>query len=254
MLGSIATNEASVFEQFLSLFKLEGSSVLEIGGCLPEDLVRSSKVKSWTSVDPLAQVASTVDGIDRIRAPIENARLVDSSFDFVFSCNAFEHINELGLAMQRVTAAMKPGGRLFSHFGPIWSGPDGHHIEDVFGGKSINFWEPPYLPHWCHLAYSREELKALLETSFSSNMAEEVADWVFQNTWTNKLYYEDYLEIFSASGLQILDLTTSENLDYDYKLEDGYPRPPEMLARAQMKTARPRNLAIREICVILGKL
>jgi SAM-dependent methyltransferase len=252
MLGNIAYNEELVFSQFQSLVDLEGASVLEVGGCLPDRLIESVGVKRWVSVDPLA-IAASNGKIIRINGEVEAVELPPESVDFVFSCNAFEHIHKLACAMAKIKTILRRDGVLYSHFGPIWSGADGHHLEVRLGETQYNFWEPPFLPHWCHLAYTRVELEAILANKCGLGRADEIAEWIFSNEWTNKLYYEDYIRIFYESGLQLLDLQTSQAIDYAHYIQESSPIG-DILSRARHGVGLHRNLSVREICVVMRKV
>lgn len=53
--------------------------------------------------------------------------LPDSSYDFIYSFNAFEHIPDPALAFNEIIRLLKPGGFVWLDFNPIYSSPLGLH-------------------------------------------------------------------------------------------------------------------------------
>lgn len=56
------------------------------------------------------------------RLPLE-----PESFDFLFSYNAFEHINDPGAALGELVRLCRKGGIIYLDFGPLYAGPWGLH-------------------------------------------------------------------------------------------------------------------------------
>ncbi len=53
--------------------------------------------------------------------------LSDSSFDFIFSFNAFEHIPDPALAFNEMLRILRPGGFIWLDFNPLYASPLGLH-------------------------------------------------------------------------------------------------------------------------------
>ena len=53
--------------------------------------------------------------------------LPNSSYDFIFSFNAFEHIPDPALAMNEMVRVLKPGGLILIDFNPLYASPLGLH-------------------------------------------------------------------------------------------------------------------------------
>ena len=131
-LTDIAYDETTAFNNLQQLVPLRNKRVLEVGGNMPEDLIRKSYVQEWVAIDPIRRHIVSDDGLYTcIKTDLLNSDLQKSYFDVVFSSNAFEHINNFKQCLSFLFDCLKPGGKLFAHFGPIWSAPDGHHLEDV---------------------------------------------------------------------------------------------------------------------------
>jgi len=126
---------------FHVMHNLDGKIILEIGGCMPEDLVFD-----WFQVDQWINIKSP-DYIEAdhqqygnfekksgcysthfVDAEEISALLNSSSGDLAFSVACFEHIHNLPKALEAIHAVMRMNGVLYSFFAPIWSYlPDGHH-------------------------------------------------------------------------------------------------------------------------------
>ncbi len=125
-------------------------------------------------------------------------------FDAVFSIATFEHIDRMPLALDAMHAALRPGGRLFALFAPIWSAHDGHHLHDVTDqrGRRFNKKRSP-IPPWGHLLLTPPELHAHLLTRTDPAAAAEIVYEVYQAPSINRLFAEDYLRYFQASPFQV---------------------------------------------------
>jgi len=106
--------------------------VLELGGNLNEDIVRECGVVEWVSVDPMKEDYISKDRVYKCyKMPLLDFKLLEGHFDCVYSSNALEHVNNLRQCLMYIYNSLKPSGGFFAHFGPIWSAPDGHHLENV---------------------------------------------------------------------------------------------------------------------------
>ncbi|WP_170875177.1 class I SAM-dependent methyltransferase [Virgibacillus pantothenticus] len=258
MFNEIATDELSVFNEFSNRFCLDGKKVLEIGGSVPSAEVTKQKVKEWVSIDPLNDTNST--GLYKtIQGIASDISYPDEYFDYVFSCNAFEHIGDLNETILEIKRILKPSGKVFAHYGPIWSAPDGHHLDISFEGNEYNFWEKQIIPNWFHLIYGPEELKTILEEHYENNFVEKIIENTYKGSWINRLFYEDYLNIFIKSGLTIEYLDTTTDIDYPYNFIVSpsrfsvYDEKQVSVMLAQKYTNNYKNFSCRDIKVILVK-
>ncbi|MCZ6675443.1 MAG: hypothetical protein O7C75_21150 [Verrucomicrobia bacterium] len=110
----------------------------------------------------------------------------------IFSIACFEHIHRLGLALERMHAALQPGGKLFTMFSPIWSGHDGHHIPDIKDayGRQWKKGKPPF-PSWGHLAMSPPEMEEYFVGKLDRQTASELVYHIYRNPHINRLMTED---------------------------------------------------------------
>lgn len=258
-----AITEEAVLDDFFATFDAAGARVLEVGGQVDAGLLRGRPVDRWLSVDPA--LATEGDGrFGGIRAAIEDADLDAGSFDLVFSCNAFEHVHALENALDKMRALLCPGGYLFAHFGPIWSGPDGHHLEHIpWEGRELVFWDDNFLPHWSHLLLEPAEMREMLGQRHHPGLAEKVVHQVYEDNWTNRRFYEDYLRAFLDSGFAVMSVAGQYEIDYPMVLPaGGYPdvfghlvTVDDVIAELRRRHGpRYRNFLCRDIRVVLRKV
>ena len=137
---------ADVVSRFVSGTK----RVLEIGGgpggvswAVAE---RGYDVTCLDLMDPLFPMAAAagVKGFngDACKLPFE-----DSSFDACWSLNAYEHIHSPPTALAEAWRVLRPGGRFYLSFAPIYNAPLGLHAFFVIG-----------VPYCQHL-WSEEQLR-----------------------------------------------------------------------------------------------
>lgn len=254
MLGTIAYDELQVFHDFINNFEIKGKRILEIGGSVPDEFVEKLEIGQWVSVDPLNDERDNKnDYYIYHQTEAINVPYPDDYFDYVFSSNAFEHIQQLNEVLNEIHRVLKKGGIVYSHFGPIWSGPDGHHLEDVrLEHEVLNFWENNSLPHYAHLVHSKEQLINLLTDIYTYKDAKTIADFVYHSDWLNRLSYEDYLKIFIDSKLTIRHLETTKEVDYPFH-PPVYQKNTDHYYQQLIQKFPLRDFEVRDILVILKK-
>lgn len=209
----VAIDEQFVFSNFINCFDIKDKKVLEIGGSIPEYLVQS--VKKWVSIDPLNGNSKSNNYV-YLKGRAQHVPYPDEYFDFIFSCNCFHHISNFNDALSEMHRVLKPNGIVYSAFGPIWSAPDGCHLENIpFGDGTINFWEEKIVPDWFHLVYSFKELNTILQSSISKEKAYAVAEYIFFSNWINRMSIFDYETSFKNSSFEILELSGSADFGYN---------------------------------------
>jgi SAM-dependent methyltransferase len=126
----------------------------------------------------------------------------DTSFDAIFSVATFEHVLDLPRALAEMHRVLRPGGFVFSLFGPIWSGCRGHHLRVDLPGAQYRHFVPEAnpLPDFCHLLLGRDELRAALRERVAGEAIEPIVAWVFDGDGINRLFFQDYLDLFAASA------------------------------------------------------
>lgn len=212
---------------------LAGKRVLEVGGSLPEGFVRDELGAAawiameapgyWSEFDKSNMAASKWLDKSRFQGPLAEASLptdipfavyeggvedvpehLHGQFDVVFSIAAFEHIPRMPSALRSMAAALRPGGKLFSMWSPIWPAFDGHHLPRMFDrqGKEYNFHTAP-IPQWGHLLMSQSEMYEHLCGHLDQQTAAEMVFYIYCSPHINRLFVEDYVSFFRSSSLGV---------------------------------------------------
>jgi hypothetical protein len=212
---------------------LRGKDVLEVGGSLPDGFVRDVLgARRWIGIEeqtywseitasgglhgtpPTAAIPRRI--ADALAVDFEQGYGVFSGrieelpaalhgrFDIVFSIAAFEHIHKLATTLDGIHLALKPGGRLFTIFAPIWSSARGHHLPRVRDqqGKVFEFNSSP-IPLWGHLLMRPEEMFRFLLDHTDRATAAEMVYYVYHSSHINRLFTEDYVAYCHASSLKV---------------------------------------------------
>ncbi|MBB5909968.1 class I SAM-dependent methyltransferase [Actinoalloteichus hymeniacidonis] len=253
-------SEAEVFADFLSRVNLSGAVVAEIGGAFPIDLLHRQGVAKWYSIDPHRAAETSQDGIrEVITARAEEMPLADASVDAVFSCNAFQFL-DVAATLVQAHRVLRPGGLLYAHFGPIWSAVDGHQLEYVrYQDRDLTFWDDTLLPPWAHLAYDREELRALLRSGLTEELADLLVAHVHDDDTINRSFFEDYVAAALASGLEWVQLSATDQLDYQIappEYDAGLLRtvdPAQLAREVSHRRGVSTQLGVRDVLMVLRK-
>src|ERR1700733_9787126 len=252
MLGTIAKDENQEFSDSASFLPRKGARVVEIGGSLQIDQVLNAGVAEWHAIDPLNELWTSCNGrYFSYKTSASSIPLPYDSVDFAFSSNAFEHIADLRGTLFELSRVLRPDGILYAHFGPIWSAPDGHHLETVIDGKVFEFWKNSVVPHWAHLALDEVQLKNLLETMVPEKLARSISNWVYHSSWLNRWCFEDYLKAFSEGPLHLVKFEACDEIDYELPFSQEPYRNLQKIARE--KYGRERDIHTRDILAVLRK-
>jgi SAM-dependent methyltransferase len=187
---------------------LRGKKVLEVGGCSPPQLVAKYGPSRWdcvnldsTAVESFNAMRASA-GLAEGSASTQDATSfeVSTTYDVVYSINAFEHIKPLPRALECIRAALAEDGYLFSLFGPIWSCDVGHHLSVMTDAGELHFQDGVLKP-WEHLTARRAEIHARLEKKYGARAADRVIEFVFDYPDLNRVHEHEYLDMFARSGL-----------------------------------------------------
>ncbi|PPK65005.1 class I SAM-dependent methyltransferase [Actinokineospora auranticolor] len=258
MSAGLALSEDAVFADFADRVPLSGADVVEIGGAVPVEVTAAHGVASWRAVDPNRE--ALVDGhYAVVRARAEDLPLPDESADAVFSSNAFQFL-DVSATLAQVARVLRPGGVLHAHFGPIWSAVDGHQLEYTrYDGRDLLFWRDTLLPPWAHLAYTREELVALLSSAVAPDLVEVLVRHVHDSTTVNRMFFEDYVAAALGSGLRWERVEASSVLDYAIEppaYDSALLREVDEAALSAHWSARrgsPTSVGYRDVLMVLRK-
>lgn len=171
---------------------------------------------------PLAELADLAIGVNQdlpmagrgaLAADARALPFRDGSFDFIFSVATFEHVLELGLALDEMYRVLAPGGMVYSKFGPIWSAGKGHHVYAKVGEKEARHFKPTTnpLPDFIHLLIEREQLASALVGRVDPELLEPVVRWVFDDQRINRLFFHHYVRLFEQSRFSVVSLETEDD-------------------------------------------
>lgn len=239
------------------LVGFEGKDVLEVGGSLPAEFVFGHLgAGTWTAVetgeyeDSLREAGGLTHKGTILRSDETAKRCFDGNplekynffldkienlpeayherFDLVFSLATFEHIHKLSEALEKMYLALRPGGKLFALFAPVWSAHDGHHLPEMFRGKVKGpMMSEHVVPPWGHLLFTPPGLLAYLKEFTDEATARSVVYYVFNAPNINRFFTEDYIDFFNLSSFEVsrLDLLfpTQVPPDMQEKLEQRHP-------------------------------
>ena len=217
--SGLAAYQATALRRFAALLgPPAGKRVLEVGSDLDGNVLgrlAALGVAEVVGVNPdaaedvdVATVAVRPGNASLRRADARALPFDDASFDAVFSVATFEHILELPRALAEMHRVLRPGGFVFSKYGPIWSGCRGHHLRVQVGDREFRHFraETNPLPDFVHLLLDREELAAALAAELEPRYVEAIVAWVFDDPGINRLFHHEYLRAFAESPFTLRSL------------------------------------------------
>ena len=178
---------------------VKGKRLLEIGAgdCLIAEVLGRDYEPSVVFATDLSLPKRAGNRI--VRAQMDAARLQFPSnyFDIVYSHNAFEHISDLRRAWSEIVRVLRPGGRIFCHFAPIWTHSFGHHCYEEMD-KNVRCAIPPY----GHLYLPKKDLEKLVKqsTRVLSESRRLMREYLFLHG-CNKLWPKDYRAVLLGNPL-----------------------------------------------------
>lgn len=182
---------------------LRGKQVLDVGcglGALCVDTATSG-ASSVIGIDVVAShISYATSQLQQFQAARHSTRYIhgdirslppDLSFDVIMSKDAFEHIAELGGVLLEIERRLKPGGKAYIGFGPLYRSP--------FGDHGLTF-----MP-WGHLLLPRSVLLRLA----SRHQRRPIR--TLQDYGLNGLRYRDYLHLVEHSALETRFLKVNQS-------------------------------------------
>lgn len=125
-----------------------------------------------------------VDNLEFVSIDIKD--YAGPKFDYMVSKYTFEHIIELDKVLQEMKKRLKPGGRIFTGFGPLYASYWGDHGRT----KSI-------IP-WGHMF----QTDAMIINRLNRTRTEQISS--IYDLGLNKLAPADYRRVFAESGMKIV--------------------------------------------------
>jgi len=243
------------FDQVSPWFSgFSGKRVLEVGcdaeGALISAVFRLYHPEEAIGMNLLAESRQIAPNCRLETGDIRQTHYPDNYFDLLISSSAFEHIQPFDTALAEMYRILKPGGFLFSNFGPIWSCSYGHHLWLVHEGELLNYWTL-VLPPYAHLLMSRTELKEHLAGQYSQSTCDAISEYILNSPEQNQLFYEDYEAIVSASSFEVLLFKGYDVEQLDQKYSPALT--PEILQQLSQKYPNRKNFWHSGITMLLHK-
>lgn len=138
----------------------------------------------------------------------------DKTFDFVYSLNVCEHVNNLSKYIEEQLRVLKDSGYCYAKWEPVWSSPRGHHIHD----DMVKDWENEYkiektnylndgefIKNWSHLLLSKDEMfECLMPKLKNKELVKHIVEYIYESTDINRLFFDEVEEIFSKKNIRIV--------------------------------------------------
>lgn len=146
-----------------------------------------------------------------LQGDVRHLPFKDDSISSILSITAFEHVHDMDIALREMYRVLKPGGIVYSDFGPIWSCSVGHHVYAVVDDVEARHFKPGKnpVPHYAHLLMTPAELRAavLRKHWVFPKLADAISDWIYEGQGVNRIFYEDYVRLFKSSLFKVRHLT-----------------------------------------------
>jgi SAM-dependent methyltransferase len=256
--GPIALGEREVFARFRQKFDISGKRILEVGGCLPGDWTQTARV--WWSIDPLNRDCMSWRHRRVLTGHADALPDEIGQVDAVFSCNSFQHVSNLGRAYREIARLLIPGGIAYLNFGPIWSAPDGSHIENILvDGRSFDFWNGALLPSWSHLVLGFDELLDLAVELHGDAIGRAIVDYTMFSRWINRIALHEHLSLPSEAGLEVLSARGTTRFGYRYNPPKAPARFVQLASPAVVAACHarfqltPRDMRVRDLELLLRR-
>lgn len=122
-------------------------------------------------------------------------------FDFIVSKDSFEHILELDEMLIEMRKRLKPNGKIYTGFGPLYTSPYGDHDRRKTILRPWGIWGRVLaLIPWAHLFLEPTMVKL-------NNQYREKKISSMRDLQLNKFAWSDYKRIFQKSGFNIVYLS-----------------------------------------------
>lgn len=245
--------EAIVDQIEHSLGSLRTSRVLDVG----------TNMRTGGMVESLCARAREVVGINLVgkersvgangmlmRQDVRDMSFPSESFDIVVSYAVFEHVADFPKALAEMYRVLRPGGLLYSSFGPIWSCKWGHHLWLQAGEEAITY-QNLILPSYCHLHDDPGRVRSEVASVVKENAtAERIADYLLHTQDQNRLMFSDYRRAIETSSFEVRRFGGSPNKKLDSLYADPKPSRLRELAR---RYGKDEDFRASSITVFLAK-
>jgi ubiquinone/menaquinone biosynthesis C-methylase UbiE len=217
--------------------ELSGKRILEIGcgnGSLLKFIAVNSNPKYITGIDlKLSEwwgVGESSGTNWEVRdGNAEELSFADESFDVVISFSTFEHIHDIEKALREIKRVLKPSGRFYTEFVPIWTSAAGHHF--VRSGERT--WNKEHLlliPPFGHLYMNEFQMfEYLNKQTDDEKLVSDIIQFIYHSNIINRrsrkylmnaimncgMIVKQYEELFGFHRFAMFKETESSELTSD---------------------------------------
>jgi SAM-dependent methyltransferase len=113
----------------------------------------------------------------------EAIELEPESVDLVMSLSTFEHFSHGAAVLREIHRVLRPGGKLFVNFQPVWTSSEGHHLHHLESVSRL-------LPPWAHLLWTPATMRHALKDRWPADAPmslDEVVTWIYESQEINRV-------------------------------------------------------------------
>ena len=133
----------------------------------------------------------------------EQLEFPENYFDAVISVSTFEHIGDIAKALSEIKRVLKPYGRYYTSFMPIWTSIIGHH----FVAPEDDIWNEEHLaliPPWGHLYMTEDELRIHLESNGAGEeLIQQMLNFIYHSNIINRIPKREIVDEIHKCGMAL---------------------------------------------------
>ena len=181
----------------------EGKRILEIGcgdGTLTEQIARDYRPEKIIGIDPMLEIwwgkrPEANENWELKKGDVTALEFPDNYFDAVITVATFEHIIDMKKALSEIKRVLKPLGKLYSIFAPIWTSVIGHHHCFWIDEEHVKM-----IPPWGHLWMTEEQMYEHISINYSEENAKNACYQIYHSDEINRFARKDFYKFFIENG------------------------------------------------------
>ena len=199
-----AYNHAMV-DELDATVPLAGLTLLDVGASphgFSLERVIEKGAAAYLGVDSacLSMLRSPPTALGRLIAAYGDALPLESeSVDVVMTLSTFEHFLDGTAVLREMHRVLRPGGRLFADFQPVWTSSTGHHLHQLQSLARL-------IPPWAHLVWTPAAMRRALTSRWPSDAPmsmEDAVRWIYESHEINRMDVVSLRQMFEASPFTI---------------------------------------------------
>jgi 2-polyprenyl-3-methyl-5-hydroxy-6-metoxy-1,4-benzoquinol methylase len=129
----------------------------------------------------------------------EAIALERDSVDLAMSLSTFEHFADGAAVLREIYRVLRPAGRLFVNFQPVWTSSEGHHLHHLAAVTRL-------IPPWVHLLWTPTAMRRALKERWPADAPmslDEAVAWVYESGEINRTDVVTLRRMFETSPFTI---------------------------------------------------